>query len=271
MLACAACGRRLVGDKDRYRHLDACDTFTAARPAGGGARGRHARVPGQSYVRDEYEAIVPFILERVRLGAADVAAASSAYARGAGAEPDRLRLARIEEGRERALAAYRRDRDPAALERTMQELDAAEQEARGDRERPALSPEEVRRYLERLPDWWRDADPEDRRALAVTLFERIRVLGVDRVWVEPTHEARHHGLAEAFGPDEVEMVGARGFAPLIATSASNGSASRGVHPIRGRPPRARRRSRDEQDRERLTVGAPRSIPPPHPGAGRDDE
>ncbi len=31
---------------------------------------------------------MPFILERVRLGAGDVAAASAAYARGAGAGPD---------------------------------------------------------------------------------------------------------------------------------------------------------------------------------------
>jgi len=99
----------------------------------------------------------------------------------------------------------------------MRELDAAEQEARGDRERPVLSPDEVRRYLEHLPDWWRDAEPEDRRALAVTLFERIRVLGVDRVWVEPTPEARYHGLADAFGPEEVEMVGARGFEPVGPT------------------------------------------------------
>jgi hypothetical protein len=76
----------------------------------------------------------------------------------------------------------------------------------------------VRGYLEHLPDWWRDAEPEDRRALAVTLFERIGVLGVDRVWVEPTPEARYHGLAEAFGPDEVEMVGARGFEPPTSSS-----------------------------------------------------
>ena len=218
MLACAACGRHLIGDKDRYRHLEACSTFTAARPAGGDVRGRHTRIPGQSYAREDYEDLVPFILERVRLGAREVTAASAAYANGAGAEPDRLRLARIEDERERALMAYRRDRDAAALDRTMRELDAAEQAARGDRKRPALSADEVRGYLEHLPDWWRDADPEDRRALATTLFERIRVLGVNRVWVEPTQEARQHGLADAFGPDEVVMVGARGFEPPTSSS-----------------------------------------------------
>ncbi len=69
MLECAACGRRLVGDKDRYRHLEACEPFMAARPTVVQVRGRHRRIPGQSYGRDEYEAIVPFVLERVRLGA----------------------------------------------------------------------------------------------------------------------------------------------------------------------------------------------------------
>ncbi len=218
MLECAACGRRLVGDKDRYRHLDACPEFMAARPAGGAVRGRHARIPGQSYGRDEYEAIVPFVLERVRLGARDVEAAAGAYCRGAGTEPNQLRLARIEEERERALATYRRDRDPQVLEQTMRELDAAEAEAAGGSERPTLPPDEVRRYLENLPAWWADADPDDRRALATTLFERIRVLGVSVAKLEPTQEALDHGLAEAFGPDEVEMVGARGFEPPTSSS-----------------------------------------------------
>ena len=220
MLECAACGRRLVGDKDRYRHLEACAAFMAARPAGGAVRGRHARIPGQSYGRDEYEAIVPFVLERVRLGARDVEAAAGAYARGAGTEPNQLRLARIEEERERALAAYRRDRDPLVLEQTMRELDAAEAEAAGGSERPTLPPDEVRRYLENLPAWWADTDPEDRRALATTLFERIRVLGVSVAKLEPTQEALDHGLAEAFGPDEVEMVGARGLKSPAPTSLS---------------------------------------------------
>ncbi len=215
MLECAACGRRLVGDKDRYRHLEACAAFMAARPTGGQVRGRHHRIPGQSYGRDEYEAIVPFVLERVRLGAKDIDATADAYARGTGAEPNHLRLARIEEERDRAMAAYRRDRDPLALERTMRELDAAEAQADGDRERPTLPPDEVRRYLENLPAWWADAGPDDRRALATTLFERIRVMGLSQVKLQPTQEALDHGLGEAFGPDEVEMVGARGVAPRL--------------------------------------------------------
>ena len=84
----------------------------------------------------------------------------------------------------------------------------------------AIDPERiataVRAYPENLPAWWADADPEDRRALATMLFERIRVLGVSVAKLEPTQEALDHGLAEAFGPDEVEMVGARGLAPTLS-------------------------------------------------------
>jgi len=73
----------------------------------------------------------------------------------------------------------------------------------------------VRRYLENLPAWWADADSDDRRAFATTLFERIRVLGVSVAKLEPTQEALDHGLAEAFGPDEVDLVGARGPGPPL--------------------------------------------------------
>ncbi len=102
----------------------------------------------------------------------------------------------------------------------MRELDAAEAEASGGSERPTLPPDEVRRYLENLPAWRADADPDDRRALATTLFARIRVLGVSVATLEPTQEALDHGLAEAFGPDDVEMVGARGVKPPVPTSMS---------------------------------------------------
>ena len=63
----------------------------------------------------------------------------------------------------------------------------------------------------------------------MTLFERICVLGISQVKLEPTQEARAHGLAEAFGPDEVEMVGARGFGPAEPTSSAGGVA---VDPVR---------------------------------------
>ena len=99
----------------------------------------------------------------------------------------------------------------------MVELDVAERDAVTDRDHPALPPEEIRRYLDHLPDWWADADPDDRGALATTLFARIRVLGIRQVQVEPTQEALAHSLADAFGPDDVETVGPRWIAPQRPT------------------------------------------------------
>ena len=50
---------------------------------------RHARVQDTSNWRDEYEAIVPFVLERVHLGAADIGEAIARYQNGREPEPDR--------------------------------------------------------------------------------------------------------------------------------------------------------------------------------------
>ena len=38
--------------------------------------------------------------------------------------------------------------------------------------------------------------------------------------LEPTQETLDHGLAEAYGPDAVELVGARGLKPPVPTSLS---------------------------------------------------
>ena len=96
------------------------------------------------------------------------------------------------------MATYRGDRDPLALEQSMRDLDTAEADMLRDRARPGLPPDDLRRYLENLPAWWADADAEDRRALATMLLERIRVLGISQVKLEPTREAIDHGMADAF-------------------------------------------------------------------------
>jgi DNA invertase Pin-like site-specific DNA recombinase len=215
MLECESCGRRLIGDKDRYRHLEACDAFmTAAPQPAAPRRGQHRQINGSSYVREEYEDLVPFVLERIRLGAADIAEAVRQYRDERPPATDRLALAAIAHERDRAAAAFVRDRDIAALEATMARLDVEEQAARSAAtEAEPLPPEEIRRYLENLPDWWAAVDENDRRALAEMLFKRIRVLGIRRVVIEPTPEAIDRGIPDAFGLDEVEMVGARGIAP----------------------------------------------------------
>jgi len=214
MLECEACGRRLVGDKDRYRHINACEPFRAAAPQPERpTRGQHARIPGQSYPRIDFESLVPLVLERVSLGAADIAATVSLYHSMRGPGPDQLALARIAHERERAAAMFLRERNMAALEEAMARLDEEERAAKVSVPAEPLSPAEIRRYLEQLPEWWAAVEPDDRKALAETLFARIRVLGLRKAIIEPTFEARSRGLPEAFGLDEVEMVGARGVAP----------------------------------------------------------
>jgi hypothetical protein len=101
----------------------------------------------------------------------------------------------------------------AALETAMARLDEEERAAKVSVAPEPLSPAEIRRYLEYLPEWWAAVGPEDRKALAGTPFAKITVLGLRKAIIEPTFEAAATGLPEAFGLDEVEMVGARGLAP----------------------------------------------------------
>jgi DNA invertase Pin-like site-specific DNA recombinase len=220
MLECEACGRRLVGDKDRYRHINACEPFRAVAPQPERpTRGQHLRIPGQSYPRIDFESLVPLVLQRVSLGAADIASTVSLYHSMRGPGPDPLALARIAHERERAASRFLVQRDMAALEADMARLDEEERAARGSVPAEPIPPAEIRRYLEHLPEWWAAVGPDDRKALAETLFAKIRVLGNRRAIIEPTFEAAARGLPEAFGIDEVDMVGARGVAPRVTRSS----------------------------------------------------
>jgi len=220
MLECHACGRRLVGDKDRYRHIDACEEFRAVVPQPQRpTRGQHIRIPGQSYQRIDFESLVPLVLKRVSLGAADIASTVSLYHSMRGPGPDPLALARIEHQREKAASRFVQERDMAALGADMVRLDEEERAAKVSVPAEPLPPGEIRRYLEHLPEWWAAVGPEDRKALAETLFAKIRVLGTRRAIIEPTFEAAARGLPEAFGINEVEMVGARGVGPRLTRSS----------------------------------------------------
>lgn len=222
MLECAACGQRLIGNSGRYRHRDPCPAFeAAAHQPRQPVRGQHRRVPGRSYPQDAYERIVPLVLERVQLAADDIAQTVALYqASAGGAEADPSAQARIERERDRALSRYKRLRDPAALEATMRRLDAEERAARQSVVRAPLTAAEVVAYLRDLPRLWADGQPVQRRQLAEALFARVRALGVNRIEITPTEAAAEHGLADAFGADEVVMVGARGDKPPEPTSLS---------------------------------------------------
>ncbi len=205
LLFCAACGRRLIGDTGRYRHLDPCDAFLTARPDSPPAKFPLVRVHGHSYAAEVYDRIVPAALAHV---AASASVQSSVVGLlGERSAVDTLTLARIQKDRDAALARYVRDRDPAALESAMARLDAQEADAMALTR--VVDPRVALDYLADLPRLWRDSDPVRRQQVAGALFERIDVLGVREATITPSPEAVAHGWREAWG-DAVLTVGDRG-------------------------------------------------------------
>jgi hypothetical protein len=214
MLHCAACGRHLTGQQNRYRHNFPCPTWLAAATPAPRAF-RHAtdkRYRGVSYPADAFEGIVHQALGHVSANAglvADVIAALHEDEAG----PDPVALARIERDRDSAMARYRRDRDELALGETMRRLDREETEAMA-MNADVPTPAEAVEYLRDLPQLWDEAEGSGRRQLAEALFERIDVLGARKLHVHPSAAAKAQGWAEAWnGARLVVMVGARGLAP----------------------------------------------------------
>lgn len=194
MLHCAGCGRHLIGDTGRYRHVAPCAAFTAVRrEPRRRVQGQRKGQPGHSYRAAEYEAIVRDVLADVALGADRV---ERMVALTREPEPDHLALARIGRERDAAMVRYRRDRNARVLEATMVALDEQEAEAAAVPV-TALPAADVVELLADLPALW-DGAPNSRRALAEALFERIEVLGLRRMRIVPTRAALDSGLAEAF-------------------------------------------------------------------------
>lgn len=195
MLHCAACGRHLIGDTGRYRHVEPCESFLSVRrEPRRRIRGQRKGQPGHSYRAAEYEAIVRDVLGEVSVGA-DRVERLVALTRDPG--PDHLALARIGRERDGALARYRRDRDARALEATMAALDEQERAAQETPGAVALPAGDVVELLRDLPRLWDEA-PTSRRALAESMFDRIEVLGLRRMRIVPTRAAIDAGLADAF-------------------------------------------------------------------------
>ena len=71
LLACAGCGKRLIGHVGRYRHIDACAEFTAVAPGRVQRDGAtiDPRVRGESYKVDVYETAIGRVFEHVAVSA----------------------------------------------------------------------------------------------------------------------------------------------------------------------------------------------------------
>jgi DNA invertase Pin-like site-specific DNA recombinase len=200
MLHCAGCGKRLTGDTGYYRHREPCEAFVEARPEDHPRRGRSN---GHAYHMDLYEQIVASLLAEAAVAAPTVASVVGATAPSPAITADTL--ASIERERERALLRYRRDRDAAALERTMDQLDHRERASEVEADSEAVPPDVAVQYLRELPETWaRASGGRGRQLLASALFDRIEVLGVREATVHLTAHAVRHGLAAAL-PERVDL------------------------------------------------------------------
>ncbi len=227
LLFCSACGRRLIGDAGRYRHLDPCDAFIAAKPDPPPSAFPLVRIRGHSYAAEVYDRIVPAVLAHV---AANATIKTSVVGMlGERAEVDSLTLARIAKDREAALSRYLRDRDADGLGATMARLDAEEAEARSVAK--PVDPRDALAYLTDLPRLWEESPAERRRQLAGALFERVDVLGIKEAVIHPSLEAVAHGWRAAWGD-------------AVLTAIDRGGYGRGeracpgrIH-VSGRPPQS---------------------------------
>ena len=218
LLVCAACGRRLTGHVGRYRHVNACAAFKAARPTETPWKSPGAgRVWGESYKAQVFDDLVPQILEHVHVGAMTLTQVIG----GLSTSPDTaFALARI--GRERELAAsrYLRDRDMKILGQTMTRLDAEEAQAKASTK--TVEPAEALEWLRDLPALWEAADDSGRRLLTEAIFEKVEVLGVQSVTIHPTPEADAHGWSDAFGSAPLLLNAGRTFSTYGRGERSGG-------------------------------------------------
>ncbi len=213
LLACGACGRRLIGHVGRYRHTDACDAFKAAAPKRLQADGAtlDPRVRGESYKVELYEDAIGLALGHVAVSARLTAAVVTEAARPEPTGTDVLAQGRIRRERDQAALRFAKDRDLPRLEATMARLDV---EAEAAALRPSRVPTaaESRAYLESLPALWAGTSDAGRKAIAEAVFERIDVLGAWDYTFTLTAAAKARGWDAAFGPGvlRLERQGSRG-------------------------------------------------------------
>lgn len=201
LLECRACGRRLTGHGARYRHVEACEAFRAARP--GGTDPRHK---GDSYGAAVCDDIAPRALAHIAANAALVAEVEDAV----GQLPDQFRLAGIRRERQRAMQRLGEDRDTAAWRATMDRLDREEAEAQAV-DRPPVTSREIAESLGDLRELFGDAEPATQHRIAAALFDRVEALGPSEIWLYPSVEAEARGWAAAMsGEFRIESRNGRG-------------------------------------------------------------
>lgn len=235
LISCRACGRRLTGHTRRYRHIDACADFRAARPGAADGRGR-----GESYKAEVYDAIVPRALAHVAINAAFVAQVADAVEEQVAPLSDPFTVARIRRDRAQATRRLETDRDALAWRASWERLDAEEASAKA-RLTPPVSPHDVAHYLADLPGLYAAAEPTTRHRIVQALFEQVEVLGPNEIWLYPSLEAEALGWAAAMSGEfrmELRKTG-RGERVSASLNAAIPSLPNDQSHAVGGPPRRR--------------------------------
>ena len=194
LVVCRACGRRITGHGGRYRHVEACPEFRAARPRDS----RDGRVKGDSYATPVFEDPVRASLSRLSANRAlltEVQTSVAAQAVDAGS--DQMALVRIARHRRQAAERLTRDRDVVRWQAETDRLDTEEAGARSAAS-AAVNAREVADYLADLPGLYDAAEPATRKRILQALFERVEVLGPNQLWLVPSAEAEARGLGPLF-------------------------------------------------------------------------
>ncbi len=198
LIRCKHCGRALTGHSGRYRHVDACEPFKAARPrlVRAYSHASDRRTKGESYPIAVYDGVIPEAIAKISANAKLITEVQEAMDELSPAV-DRLTLTGIEKERDAAIRRYRADRDLMSLEATMRRLDQEEADAR---DRPGETPPrgEVVAALQDLCGLYLTAQPETQRRIVQSLVEKVEVSGVNEVWLYPSEEAVSRGWGAAF-------------------------------------------------------------------------
>ncbi len=192
LISCRSCGRRITGHGGRYRHVEACAAFQAARPAALADR----RGKGDSYKAQVYDSIAPRALTHVVASAELVAEVNQVIEELTTGSASQFSLARIARDRRDATRRLEAHRDVAFWQATMNRLDAEQAEARA-LESPRPSSSEVASALADMAHLYSDASPQTQHRILQALFERMEVLGPNEVWLTPSLEAEERGWAAA--------------------------------------------------------------------------
>jgi DNA invertase Pin-like site-specific DNA recombinase len=204
LIRCRACRRGLTGHVERYRHVEACVAFRAARP--GGTDLRHK---GDSYKAEVYDDIAPRALAHVVATAGLIAEVEDDLNARLDHQPDQFWLARIRRQRNQATRDLEADRDVVVWKTTMERLDSEESEAQKVNG-TGMTSHEIAESLADLQGLFAAAEPATQHRIVQALFEQVEVLGPNEVWLYPSVEAEARGWASAMSGEfrmEVRKTG----------------------------------------------------------------